>query len=145
MFTNAAAILQRIQADVTAGLDALLPGVPVNLDEPVDLIYEDLPYVAIYPVNEGYLAESESQPDDKKRLTLRLVYRAKAGPLHGGSAALVCTPVINAISAAIKADLWLGGLASYVELQGIDWGNADFGKGQVAGSSLEVQVDYFIS
>jgi hypothetical protein len=136
MFTNSLAIINQIKTDLTSALT--VPNLTINLDEPLDLVYSDLPTLSIYPLKEDFVF-SDSFTQDKKQLFIRIELRMVSGP-----ASTICTPVINDISTAIKADRTLGNLADYVELQSIQWANDKTESGYVCGASLDLQVDYLI-
>ena len=134
MFTNSTAIMTQIQTD----LNAASLGIPINLDEPLELVYDDLPSISIYPVREEFIYDG-SYNQDKKQLAIRIELRMKGSP-----ASTYCSPVINTIASTIKADRLLGGLADYVELQSIQWANDITEKGYVCAASLDLTVDYLI-
>ena len=138
MFTNALAIAQELKTIITAPALAVVPGMTFNLDEPVNLVWDDLPVVSTYPVSEEYNYDESTGASDKKHLRLRIEVRVKSGP-----ASVVCTPVVNAVCAAIKANRSLNGLAQYVELQTIQWANDNTGSGVVSGAAVDVLVQYF--
>ena len=133
-FTNSTAILTQIQTDLTtANL-----GITINLDEPLELVYDDLPSISIYPLREEFIYDG-SYNQDKKQLAVRVELRMKGSP-----ASSICTPIMNTIASAIKADRTLNGLADYVELQSLQWANDITEKGYVCASSLDLQIDYLI-
>jgi hypothetical protein len=135
MFTNALNILDYIKTLVA---NNVAPGITnVYLDEPLDLVYSDLPLIAIYPIKEDFVYDSSTNTEDKKQLSIRIEIR-----LPGGPASSTCTPVLNTIATAIKADKWLGGLSDYTELQTIQWANDTTSNGKVSGASLDIQVNY---
>ena len=136
-YTNALAIIETIRDLITAPVTALYPDITLNLDEPINLVYSDLPSISVYPLREDFQYEESFGSSDKKHLAVRVELRMKGGP-----ASTVCTPVVNAIAAAIKADVRLGGLATYVELQSIQWGNDTTGSGAVCGAAVDIQVQY---
>lgn len=138
MFTNSSVILEQLKNQITASVINLLPTASIALDEPLDLVYDNLPEVCIYPMTEQFVYE-ESFSQDKKLLNLSIEIRMKSSP-----ASSVCTPVVNAICDAIKADLHLAGLADYVELQTIQWANDKTTEGQVCGAAISVAVSYLI-
>lgn len=138
MFSRAIEILQQIQTDITAPVTNILPSIKINLDEPIDPIYEDLPLIAIYPVKETFDLQESAGTETYKHLFLRIEIR-----LLGIPASLVATPIVNAISSAIQADQFLGGLAVYVELGDINWASDRVAKGNICGASLDIQVDYY--
>jgi len=140
MFTNALAIIQRIQADLAASIPTYLPGVTIYLDEPLDIIYTDLPVMVISPNKEEFIYDSESQNQDKKRLLVKILLFVKGGPSSS-----LCSPIMNYVVSALKADRTLGGLAMYVEFQGLEWLSGEDIDGRVSGASLEVMIDYFVS
>ena len=137
-FSAAVQILEQIVADLTAPVTTLLPKVTITLDEPLTLVYTDLPSVSIYPMREEFLYD-ESFSDDKKQLSVRIEIRCTKGP-----ASTVCAPIIEAIVTAIKADRTLGGTAQYVEPQTIQWANDITSSGAVCGASLDLQVNYLV-
>ena len=136
MFTNALAIITHIKADLAA-IPTLPDGININLDEPITLVYEDLPSLSVYPLREEYLAEDSFQSESKKRLLVRVELRLKGSP-----ASTLCTPVINLICDAIRADRTLGGNVDYVEIQSIQWANDIAKEGYVCGASIDLQIDY---
>ena len=138
MYSNAVAIIARLRSTLTAPVQALVPAMTLNLDEPLSLVYSDLPALAIYPIKEDLLPD-ESFTQDKKALSLRIELRMKSGP-----ASTVCTPVINAACAAIKADRTLGGLADCVEIQSLQWANDNSESGVICGASIDLVVNYLI-
>jgi hypothetical protein len=138
MYSNAVAIIDRIRTTLTAPVQGLVPGMSLNLDEPLSLVYSDLPALAIYPIKEDLLPD-ESFTQDKKSLSLRIELRMKSGP-----ASTICTPVINTVCAALKADRTLGGLAVYVEIQSLQWANDNSESGVVCGASIDLVVFYLI-
>lgn len=137
MFTQVLPIMDKIQSDLITPITSLVHGITINLDEPLNLVYTDLPTLCIYPVKEDFDYNGSDNVQDKKNLFLRLELRMKKGP-----ASTVCTPVINQIVATLKADRTLGGLADYVEFQTIQFANEQTESGQVCGASLDIQVDY---
>lgn len=137
-FTIVQEIIAQVIADITGPVQALIPGIAIHEDEPLELNYPDLPMVAVYPYKEDYIYE-ESFEQGKKRLALRVEVRLKGSP-----ASSVASPVINTIVSALQADPWLGGLATYVEHQSIQWANAKTSSGLACGASLDIQVDYLI-
>jgi len=136
VFTNCQAILNQIQSD----LQAAIPAIPVFIDEPLNLVYADLPNIALYPVREDFVYDESFQSEDKKRLIIRVELR-----MAGGPASSLCSPIINTIAAAIRADRTLAGMAMYVELQGVEWANDTVSQGKVCGASLDIQVDNLVS
>lgn len=141
-FTNVVAILEKIQADITGPVTALLPGVAVHLDEDVDLQYADLPAIAIYPTEERN--DEEFQNDFatspfKKDLFLRIELRVAGTP-----ASLLCTPAIVAIVQALQADPRLGGLINNIEAGTVTWATGHLGSGLASGACLELTVRYVI-
>lgn len=140
MFTDALSVAQAIKTKITAPVTALVSTMSFNLDEPINLVYSDLPMVSTYPVREDYNYEESTTTHHKKHLTLRVEIR-----MAGGPASSTCTPVVNAISDAILGDRTLGGLAQYVELQSIQWANDNTGSGVVSGAAVDILVQYFVS
>lgn len=136
MFTNSTAILTKIKSILDAGVT--LQNVNISLDEPLNLIYSDLPAISIYPIREDFIYE-ESYNQDKKHLSVRIELRMKNGP-----ASNTCSPVINQIAGLLKSNRTLDGLADYVELQSIQWANEQIEQGIVSGASLDIQVQYLV-
>lgn len=134
MYTNAVAILNQIKSILTTSV--VITDLTISLDEPLDLIYSDLPSIAIYPLKEDLLYD-EGYSQDKKQLSVRLELRMKSGP-----ASTVCTPVVNTICSAIKANRTLGNLADYVEIQTIQWANDKTESGYVCGASVDIVINY---
>lgn len=132
MFTNATEILTQLKTLI----DGTALGITVNLDEPLELVYDDLPSISIYPLREEFIYDG-SYNQDKKQLAIRIELRMKGSP-----ASTYCTPAINTIATALKADRTLAGLADYVELQSLQWANDITEKGYVCAASLDLQVDY---
>jgi hypothetical protein len=136
MFTNAPAILTYLKTLIETNVTN--PSFNVNLDEPIELVYEDLPSIAIYPIREDFNYD-ESFSQDKKNLSLRIEIRMKGSP-----ASTIATPIVNQISTLIKADRTFAGLAEYVEIQSLQWANDRSEKGLVCGAALDLQVNYLI-
>jgi hypothetical protein len=137
-FSNALPILEQIQSDITAPITALMPTVKISLDEAVDFVYEDLPCIAIYPTKETFDLSESAGSQSYKHLFISIELR-----MQGASATTIATPVVNAISAAIQADQFLGGQAVYVELQDIAWASERTNSGTLCGARLDIQVDYY--
>ena len=137
-YTNALAIVQKISDLINAPVKALVPTMSFNLDEPINPVFSDLPLVSTYPIREDFVYDESTNGSDKKSLSIRIEFRMKGGP-----ASTVCTPIVNAIAAALKASPRLDGLAIYVELQSIQWANDTTGSGNVCGAAIDVQVFYF--
>lgn len=140
MFSNVLAIITQIKADLTAPVTALLPGVEIHLDEEIDLVYDDLPALAIYPTEERN--DEEFQNDFatcpfKKDLFLRIELRVKGTP-----ASQLCTPALVAIVEALQADPRLGGLIDSIEAGTVTWATGHIGSGLVSGACLELIVRY---
>ena len=133
-FTNALTILTYLKTMFTNGISTI----NVNLDEPLEIVYNDLNTISIYPIKEDFLYD-ESYGQDKKSLALRVEVRMKGGP-----ASTVATPVLNQITALLKSDLHLGGLADYMELETVQWGNDRIEQGLVCGCSLDLTIKYLI-
>jgi len=137
MFTNNVAIIAQVISDITSAVSTYSI-TNINNDEPLNLIYSDLPAIAVYPVREEFIYDDSSSNSEKKKLALRIELR-----MLGGPASIVCSPVINSISDAIKADRTLNGLAVYVERQSIQWANEQISQGQICGASLDLEIEYF--
>ena len=137
-FTNNVAIIEQVITDITSAVSSYNI-TNINNDEPINLIYSDLPSIAVYPVKEDFIYDESSSNNDSKKLYLRIELRMKNGP-----ASIVCSPVINSISDAIKADRTLNQLAIYVERQSIQWANEQISQGQVCGASVDLEITYFI-
>ena len=130
-FTNNVAIIEQVITDITSAVSSYNI-TNINNDEPINLIYSDLPSIAVYPVKEDFIYDESSSNNDSKKLYLRIELRMKNGP-----ASIVCSPVI-------KADRTLNQLAIYVERQSIQWANEQISQGQVCGASLDLEITYFI-
>ena len=139
-FSSVLPILERIAADITGPVTALLPGVAVHLDEDVDLQYSDLPALAIYPTEERNDEEYQndfSTSQFKKELFLRIELR-----LAGTPASLLCTPIMVAIVAALQSDPMLGGLINSIEAGTVTWATGHLGSGLASGACLELTIRY---
>lgn len=131
-FTLAQEILDQIKANLAAVTD-----IRITLDEPLEYVWEDLPEINLFPVQEDFSFENSSNSQDDKQLQVRLALK-----MPGGPASSVCTPVINAICEGIRQDRTLNGLAYYVELQSIKWFNDKISEGHVCAATLEFTVNY---
>lgn len=139
-FTNAPAILAKVKAILIGPITALVPTISVSTDEPVNFVFSDLPLLNIYPVKEDFIFDESTNNEDKKHLSLRVELRMACS-----SASAVCTPMMDAICIALKANRRLDGLAVYTELQGLQWANESTSSGSVGGMSLDIEVQYFVS
>ena len=138
MITNSLAILNQIKDQVTTATSSLLPTATISLDEPIDLVYDNLPEICIYPISEDLIYD-ESFSEDKNQLSIRIEIRLVSGP-----ASVVCTPILNAIGDNLKSDLRLNGLSDYLEIQRIQWANDKTADGNVCGASIDLQVNYLV-
>lgn len=136
MYTKSLEILTQIKADMVSIIATLPANITINLDEPITLVYDDLPSLSAYQIREDLLPE-DSYSQYKKRLLVRIELR-----MVGSPASTLCTPVVNLICAKLKADRTLGGLADYVELQSIQWANDIVASNYVCGASIDIQIDY---
>ena len=137
-YTKCLDIINRIKTTITAPVIAQVPTMEIVIDEPVNLVFSELPNIAIYPMTEQFIYAESFNQNDRKQLMVRVELRMKGGP-----SSQVCTPVVNTICAAIKADRTLGGLVTYVEIQMIQWANEQTGSGVLSGSAIDIQVNYF--
>lgn len=137
MVSNALEILHYLRDNLEAPLTLAVPAMRVTLDEPLTLVYSDLPSCSIYPVREDFVPDESSNSSDKQHLALRVELR-----MPGAPASTVCTPVLNVITQALKSDLRLGGLADYVEAQTIQWASETVAEGPVCAASLDILVAY---
>jgi hypothetical protein len=138
-FTNAPAILTQIKSQITTALSTLLPSASISLDEPLDLVYDNLPEICVYPLTENFVYDESFNSASKKLLNVRIEIRMKSGP-----ASSVATPILNAIASNLKADLRLNGLVDYLELGSIQWANDKTMEGNVCGCSLDVSLSYLV-
>jgi hypothetical protein len=139
-FTNVLPIITKIKDLITGPVTALIPLVTISTDEPINYVFSDLPMLNVYPIKEDFVFDESTNSEDKKHLAVRIELR-----LAGAPASSLCTPIMNAICAAIKANKRLDGLAVYVELQGLQWANDSTSSGAVSGMSLDLEIQYFTS
>lgn len=137
MYTNSTNILNQIKTQITTATASILPDADITNDEPIELIYDSLPQICIYPLKEELLYD-ESFSQDKKSLSIRIEVRQKGSP-----ASSVSTPVVNAICDNLKGSK-LAGLVDYIELQTIQWANDRTTEGNVCGSSIDIIINYLI-
>jgi hypothetical protein len=139
MYSNAPAILAQIKADITAPITALLPNVQLHLDEDLEIVYTDLPCIAIYPTEERNDADfnNDNHGPFKKELAIRIEIR-----MAGTPASALCTPIINAIASALQADPLLGGLCNNFDFEPITWATGHLGSGMASGAALEMLIRY---
>lgn len=137
-FTNVLPIITKLKDLITGPVTALVPLATIALDEPINFVFSDLPMVNVYPLTEAFVFDESTSREDKKHLSVRVELR-----LAGAPASSLCTPIMNAICTAIRANPRLDGLATYVELQGLQWANDSTSSGSVSGMSLDLDVQYF--
>ena len=140
IFTNVQPILAKLKALITTPVTALLPLVTISTDEPLNFVTSDLPLLNIYPIKEDFIFDESTSGEDKKHLSIRIEIR-----MAGAPSSTLCTPVMNAICAAIRANLRLDGLVVYTELQTLQWANDSTSSGSLSGMSLDLEVQYFVS
>lgn len=139
-YTNALGIIEKLRDLLRTPVLAQTPTMTLNLDEPINLVFSDLPMLSTYPVREDFVLEESTNNQNKKHLTVRIEVRVKGGPSSS-----ICTPLINTIADTIRANPRLDGLATYVEIQSIQWASDTTSSGIVSGAALDVMVQYLIA
>ena len=137
MYTNSTAIMEEIKTILTNGLSASNPDLTIILDEPIILDYNSLPLLCIFPMKEDYSYDESFGSEYKKDLSVNISIRLKGKP-----ASSLATPFVNSICDLIHSNRDLNGLADYVEIQTIQWGNDRVEEGYVCGASIDLQIKY---
>ena len=138
MFTNVEYYLDRIIEDLQTPISALLPNVQFVTDDPVNIVYTDLPIISVMPITEEFIYDDSSNSSDLKELKISILLR-----MAGTPASSLCSPIINQIVSTLRKDRMLGTSDTvYVEFQGISWASDRVAEGKLCGASLDILVRY---
>jgi len=137
MFTNVQAYVSKIITDLEAA--NLIPGVNVSNDEPLELVYSDLPNITVIPTTEDFVYDDSSNSSDMKELNISIQLR-----MQGSPATTLCSPVINQIVSTLRNDAMLGSQNTvYVEFGNLSFANDRISDGKVCGASLDIKIRYY--
>jgi hypothetical protein len=139
MYSNSNAILAQIKTDITSSVTALLSTVKIYLDDDLDISYDQLPVVTIFPTDETNDSDfyNDISGPFRKELAIRIELR-----MAGTPASLLCTPIINAIVTALKSDPRLSGLVDNFDFGTVTWATGHLGSGMASGAAFEMTIRY---